>query len=120
MAYANIEARKKYMREYMREYYKNNEQYREYRNKWRQEHPESSRHHTWLRKARKRNYPIGEVNIIELIKEWDRVCGICKQSVEGSFDIDHIIPFCKGGIHEQSNLQLTHPECNRKKWKSIL
>jgi 5-methylcytosine-specific restriction endonuclease McrA len=43
------------------------------------------------------------------------VCGICQKPVEDRYDIDHIIPIVKGGMHSYANTQLAHPACNRAK-----
>jgi 5-methylcytosine-specific restriction endonuclease McrA len=34
-------------------------------------------------------------------------------------DVDHKIPFCYGGGHERTNLQLAHPSCNRSRRSSV-
>jgi 5-methylcytosine-specific restriction protein A len=46
----------------------------------------------------------------------DGLCGICQQPVDAeSVEIDHIIPFARGGSDHISNLQLAHGRCNRVK-----
>lgn len=46
------------------------------------------------------------------------VCGICLKPVEPSspWEIDHIMPISKGGVHAYANVQLSHRTCNRRKW----
>jgi 5-methylcytosine-specific restriction endonuclease McrA len=34
-------------------------------------------------------------------------------------DVDHKIPFCYGGGHERTNLQLAHASCNRSRQSSV-
>lgn len=43
----------------------------------------------------------------------DKECAICS-SIE-NLEIDHIIPVCDGGSHDQNNLQVLCRSCNRKK-----
>ena len=31
------------------------------------------------------------------------------------FDLDHVLPVSKGGVHSYANIQLTHPWCNDSK-----
>lgn len=43
-------------------------------------------------------------------------CGICGESVPvGSFDVDHVVPIARGGMHCYVNVQLAHPSCNKRK-----
>jgi 5-methylcytosine-specific restriction endonuclease McrA len=122
--------------EYMRKWRLENAQHRkEYRLKYREEHREQIRAYErkykplykannpmkwhqwqWVTRAKREGIKIGNVDLEKLFNEWDRTCGICGLIVEGKFELDHIIPRSKGGVHEQSNLQFVHPTCNRKKW----
>jgi 5-methylcytosine-specific restriction endonuclease McrA len=49
----------------------------------------------------------------------DSTCSICKQRILNIDDaeVDHIIPYVKGGQTDISNAQLTHRFCNRQKSK---
>ncbi len=47
------------------------------------------------------------------------LCAICSLAMEGVFHRDHIIPISKGGKHEDSNIQLTHPKCNLSKGNKL-
>lgn len=49
------------------------------------------------------------------------VCGICHRPVDqaSKWEIDHVIPMSKGGIHGYDNVQLSHRECNRSKSAAI-
>jgi 5-methylcytosine-specific restriction endonuclease McrA len=41
-------------------------------------------------------------------------CAICGGSMV-EWEVDHVIPLARGGRHEESNVQLAHPKCNRRK-----
>lgn len=45
----------------------------------------------------------------------DGKCALCGRLLIGDSEIDHIIPFSKGGQTELENAQLVHKICNRKK-----
>lgn len=49
----------------------------------------------------------------------DGLCGICGQSIEGEFHIDHIVPVALGGTDDEANLQPAHPRCNILKGASV-
>jgi hypothetical protein len=45
-------------------------------------------------------------------------CRDCYSAV--NLQIDHIVPLCKGGTSEESNLQTLCRRCNRRKWKKLV
>lgn len=49
------------------------------------------------------------------------VCGICMKPVEPNspWEVDHIVPLSKGGIHAYANVQLAHRSCNRAKGATV-
>lgn len=49
--------------------------------------------------------------------DYDSTCQICKQQIIHIDDaeMDHIVPYSKGGLTTRENAQLTHRYCNRKK-----
>ena len=54
--------------------------------------------------------------IQEIYKEKRGLCGICgKPVVFGEHQVDHKIPFSKGGGNESGNIQISHQNCNNKK-----
>lgn len=120
-----IENRKKTKRESMKRYRDAHpEEYRTYMREYKRSHPQKltpdqHRQKRWAYKAKLKEAPRGYVNIKKLKEEWNKLCGICKEVVEGAFDIDHIVPLSLGGAHSQENLQLTHPFCNRSKGNRI-
>jgi hypothetical protein len=46
-----------------------------------------------------------------------KICGICNDVIIGfdDYDLDHVIPYEKGGVTSLLNSQLTHIKCNRSK-----
>lgn len=42
-------------------------------------------------------------------------CGLCGQLLDETYEIDHIIPLCKNGTNDMSNLMALDPICHRKK-----
>lgn len=49
-----------------------------------------------------------------LVKQSGR-CAYCKTDITKKRHLDHIIPLCRNGRHEDENLQLTCPKCNQQK-----
>ena len=50
----------------------------------------------------------------------DGLCGLCGKPMEPhGYEVDHKIPFTYGGGNERTNLQLAHPECNRRKGSAV-
>lgn len=65
-----------------------------------------------------------KVFLADLIKklhdEQDGICPLCGKPIEfGKWEVDHIIPHCRGGGNERENLQLVHHRCNRRKGKKV-
>lgn len=102
---------------YSRKWYAANKEKQAARNKaWRENNPVESRllgHH--------RRVIIRATKVVkeEIVNWYTRDCGICGEILSDKFDIDHIIPISRGGLHETSNLQLTHPSCNRSKHNKL-
>jgi len=85
--------------------------------KWRKANPVERRLQSQARRAKTK----GVVVIKEDICNWEsRICGVCELYIEDNYHIDHITPLAKGGPHETSNLQLTHPVCNMSKGARLL
>lgn len=79
--------------------------------RYRQSHKENQYLRVRARAARVK----GKV-IKEEISNWGKgTCGICDTSLDGKFEMDHIIPLSKGGLHIGANIQLAHRYCNRSK-----
>ena len=50
------------------------------------------------------------------------LCGICSDPLPldpMAAEVDHIIPVSRGGSGDESNLQLAHMACNRRKWAHL-
>ena len=59
-----------------------------------------------------------EAIVAQVVFDRDKgMCGICTKAVDPATDweIDHIIPISKGGLHAYANVQLSHRKCNRAK-----
>lgn len=68
------------------------------------------------RRAIKLGVLVEKVSRKKILKLYRGKCGICGQKVNPrKFELDHIIPLCKGGTHEYANIQPAHPACNRRK-----
>lgn len=48
-------------------------------------------------------------------KKQKKICHWCSVKCASHYEIDHIIPLAKGGLHELSNLCIACPPCNRRK-----
>lgn len=56
----------------------------------------------------------------EMWDEQSGLCALCGTSMDRSdVNVDHRIPFCYGGGHERSNLQLAHPVCNQRRRNDV-
>lgn len=56
----------------------------------------------------------------EIVRKRDKqICQLCGDFVDNKEDIelDHIYPYSLGGTNEESNLMVTHSECNKNKGK---
>ena len=42
-------------------------------------------------------------------------CQTCSSLLEATYEIDHILPKCKGGTNDENNLQALCPNCHRHK-----
>jgi 5-methylcytosine-specific restriction endonuclease McrA len=86
--------------------------------KWREENPELQRIQNSARRARIR-MQMGVVSrdIIKRLMGLQRgQCAACRCDLDSSgIHLDHIMPVAKGGLHDDSNLQLLCPTCNHSK-----
>lgn len=82
---------------------------------YREKNPEKVRE--WAQSRSKRKYgrlPNGTVAKKQI--EQGFKCVYCGTDTSVKFHVDHIFPLALGGKHEPSNIQITCPSCNLKKW----
>ena len=71
---------------------------------------------TQNRRAKKKAAYIEHVDAATVYQRDLGLCQICGVVVEaGDFNLDHKIPFSKGGLHSYSNCQTAHASCNHRK-----
>lgn len=57
---------------------------------------------------------------LRIVRRDNQTCQICGKNLrEEEIEIDHIIPYSKGGPTEESNLRVLCKDCNRKKKASL-
>lgn len=67
-------------------------------------------------KARSKSSYTEHVDPLIVLERYDGACGICGGDVDPyDFQIDHIIPFALGGLHNYENTQPAHALCNNRK-----
>jgi len=67
---------------------------------------------------RKRN--LSHATILRVVRRDNSTCQSCKKIlVDKEIEIDHIIPYSRGGSSDESNFRVTCLECNRKKGKKV-
>lgn len=91
---------------------------------WKDANPESARvNDDRARLKRRQAYESGfveDVHPLVLLELDDGVCGICGEDVDPlQFQIDHVWPLSRGGIHAYSNTQVAHLRCNYVKGARI-
>lgn len=88
---------------------------------WNRQHPEHARllrlKEDAKRRAREREVFVEAVDHRVVFDRDKGICGICKLDVDHAspWEVDHIVPISKGGLHSYANVQLAHRSCNRRK-----
>jgi 5-methylcytosine-specific restriction endonuclease McrA len=68
------------------------------------------------RRAQRMALPTEDIDFTFVFERDGGMCGICGQAVTPeAWDLDHIVPLSLGGHHVYSNVQVSHPRCNRSK-----
>jgi len=86
-------------------------------NAWRIANPDKRRSYYHNREARKAGnggtHTAADIhNLLTLQKS---KCACCRKSIKHGYHVDHIVPVCRGGANDKSNLQLLCPPCNMTK-----
>lgn len=53
--------------------------------------------------------------ILQMIEDQGGLCAYCENPLEGEYEVDHMLPFCKGGGNDWPNLAVVCPPCNKHK-----
>lgn len=70
--------------------------------------------------GRNRSRNISNSTIIRVARRDNNTCQICGRILlDREIEIDHIIPFSRGGTSDETNLRVTCLDCNRKKGKKL-
>lgn len=70
--------------------------------------------------GRNHNRNISHATVIRVARRDNNTCQVCgKILLDREIEIDHIIPYSRGGTSDEHNLHVTCIECNRKKGKKI-
>ncbi len=71
-------------------------------------------------KGRNRSRSISHSTIIRVARRDNNTCQVCgKILLDREIEVDHIMPYSRGGTSDENNLRVTCFECNRKKGKKI-
>lgn len=89
------------------------------RRKWLLANPDFSRTHTQQRRAIQASAFVDSIDMAALFQMHSGKCGICGKTITAKWDLDHIVPLSRGGLHSWQNVQPTHPKCNRVKNASV-
>jgi len=47
-------------------------------------------------------------------------CNVCRAFLKSTFEVDHVVPLCRGGTNDTSNLQALCVECHSAKTREDL
>lgn len=87
---------------------------------WQKDNPDRVALHGQARRARKLAAFVEYVHPLVVLERADGECGICGGDVSPfDFEVDHIVPLSRGGLHNYENTQPAHKVCNRRKSDSL-
>lgn len=70
--------------------------------------------------GRNRSRNISHSTIIRVARRDNNTCQVCGRILlDREIEIDHVIPYSRGGTSDENNLRVTCLDCNRKKGKKI-
>lgn len=85
--------------------------------KWDDANRHARRLHAHTRRARKTGKVSRDI-AQKLLRLQRGKCACCGRRVGHKYELDHVVALARGGIHDDSNLQILCPKCNRKKGAS--
>lgn len=92
----------------------------EYQKAWRAANVDKCNMYRETRRARERGAYIEDISPYAVFTRYNGICGICNKAVDRErYQMDHIIPLAKGGLHCYDNIQLSHKSCNMRKGSKI-
>lgn len=69
-----------------------------------------------IKKVKRKRRMITRADRMKIFRRYGGVCYLCGRLLDrNNFQIDHIVPFSKGGPCNMSNYAPVHPICNRRK-----
>ena len=75
---------------------------------------------TETQEGRNRSRNISHSTIIRVVRRDNNTCQVCgKTLLDREIEIDHIIPFSRGGTSDENNLRVTCLKCNREKGNRV-
>jgi len=75
---------------------------------------------TETRELRRVNRGIPRKMFLRIVRRDNQTCQICGKNLkEEEIEVDHVIPFSKGGPTEEGNLRVLCKDCNRRKRASV-
>ena len=97
----------------------NPEKQAKYAKKWRETHREESLAQSRNKQYARRQQKQGGLSGAQFLK-WSsaqvKKCFYCDADCSGDYHVDHLYPLSKGGKHEESNLVISCPACNLRKF----
>ena len=96
---------------------KNREHHRQLRTQWQKNNPDYVRASNNRRRSRK--YNNGKPMTSQEYRAWERsqpkICFYCGIHCADDYEVDHIVPYANGGVHQSHNLCIACMPCNRRK-----